>query len=187
MHCRRSHRDADSIPFTSLGVGEPPMGGFSRDLQLVGLASECALELADLAAQLALTRALLLTGQRLPARLEDLVAPPVVERLGDSVLAADIADRSVAAHPRQHDLQLLLRRPAAVLALLAQPSLLVGRAAHAEPDAGQPLRGLPPPPSLPGPSQLTVNTGPGSGPFPVKPPFSIGAALWPQVCVPGAA
>jgi len=39
-----------------------------------------------------------------------------------------------AAHPCQHDLQLLLRRPAAVLPLLAQPNLLVGRAAHAEPD-----------------------------------------------------
>ena len=57
---------------------------------------------------------------------------------------ADVADRPVAAHPRQHDLQLLLRRPAAVLPLLTQPSLLVGRAVHAEPDAGQPLRELRP-------------------------------------------
>jgi predicted ester cyclase len=28
MHRRRSHRDPGSIPFTSLGVGEPPIEGF---------------------------------------------------------------------------------------------------------------------------------------------------------------
>src|SRR5438132_9489018 len=55
-----------------------------------------------------------------------------------------INNRDLHSFPtrRSSDLQLLLRRPAPILALLAQPSLLVGRAAHADPDTGQPLRGL---------------------------------------------
>jgi hypothetical protein len=78
------------------------------------------------------------------------------------VLATDLLHRAVAAQPGQHDLDLLPGRPAPVLALLAQPSLLVGRAAHAEPAAGQSLRRYAPP-RLPGtPSQLPVNAGPGS-------------------------
>src|SRR5580765_9006123 len=79
------------------------------------------------------------------------------------MLAAHIAHAAIATQPGQHDLELLLRRPAPVLALLAQPHLLVGRAAHAEPDAGQSLRRYAPP-GLPGaPSQLHVNAGPVSG------------------------
>jgi hypothetical protein len=94
------------------------------------------------------------------------------------VLAADLLDRAVAAQAGQHDLDLLLRRPAPVLALLAQPRLLVGRAAHAEPAAGQSLR-RDAPPGLPGaPSQLHVNAGPGSGaPVRVAPGCSFGTEV----------
>jgi transposase-like protein len=49
--------------------------------------------------------------------LQNPVTPPVVERLGDPMLLANIPDGAVAAHPRQHDLQLLLRRPTVVLPL----------------------------------------------------------------------
>ena len=49
-----------------------------------------------------------------------LLAPRAVERLGDLVLPAQLRDRAVAAQPGQHDLQLLLRRPTPVLALLAR-------------------------------------------------------------------
>src|SRR6266508_3409478 len=102
---------------------------FSRDLQLIGLAAERPLQLGDLAAQLPLALALLLAGERLPPALEQLLTPAVVERLRDRMLAADLLHRAVAAQPGQHDLDLLLRRPAPVLALLAQPLLLVGREA----------------------------------------------------------
>jgi hypothetical protein len=53
--------------------------------------------------------------------------------------------RAAAAQPGEHDLDLLLRRPAPIRALLAQPRLLLGRAAHPEPGPGQPLRGSAPP------------------------------------------
>src|SRR5439155_20254589 len=90
-------------------------------------------------------------------------AAGVEERVRDLVLTAHVLDGPVAAQAGQHDLDLLLRRPTAVLALLAQPRLLVGRAAHPEPDAGQSLRRYAPP-GLPGaPTQLPVNAGPGSG------------------------
>src|SRR6266511_2016031 len=145
MHCRRSHRDAGSIPFTSLGVGEPPMGGFSRDLQLVRLATQRTLQLGDLAAQLPLTLALVPARERLQAALKQLVAPRVVERVRDLMLATDLLDGTVAAQPGQHDRDLLLGRPRPVLPLLAQPRLLVGRAAHAEPGTGRSLRGSAPP------------------------------------------
>src|SRR3989442_1397841 len=56
------------------------------------------------------------------------------------MLAADLLHRTIAAQPGEHDLDLLPRRPAPVLALLAQPCLLVSRAAHAEPAAGQSLQ-----------------------------------------------
>src|SRR5206468_9839443 len=81
----------------------------------------------------------------------------------DRMLAADLLHRSVATEAGQHDLDLLLCRPTPVLALHAQPSLLVGRAAHAEPTAGQSLRRYAPPGLPGGPSQLPVNAGPGSG------------------------
>src|SRR5207302_11015284 len=91
-----------------------------------------------------------------------LVAPGVEERVRDLVLTAHVLHGPVAAQAGQHDLDLLLRRPTAVLALLAQPRLLVGRAAHPEPAAGQSLRRYAPP-GLPGaPTQPPVNTGPGS-------------------------
>jgi hypothetical protein len=92
-----------------------------RDLELVGLATKRPLQLADPSAQIALAHAFLLARQRGQASLEELVAPAVVERLRDPVLAADLAHAAVALQPGQHDLQLLLRRPAPVLALLAQP------------------------------------------------------------------
>jgi hypothetical protein len=60
------------------------------------------------------------------------------------MLVTDLLHRPVAARPRQHDRELLLR-PAPVLPLLAQPRLLLGRAAHPEPAAGQSLRRYPPP------------------------------------------
>ena len=71
------------------------------------------------------------------------------------------ADEAIAAQPGQHDLQLLLRRPAPILPLLAQPRLLLGRAAHPEPAAGQSLRRYAPP-GLPGettPSGCQRGTG----------------------------
>src|SRR5439155_9906546 len=121
------------------------------------------LELAHPPAQLLLALAPLLAGEPLPARLEQLIAPAVEERLRDRVLAADLPDAAVAAQSGQHDLELLLRRERPVLPLLAQPSSPFGRAAHAEPTAGQSLRRYAPP-GLPGaPSQLPVNAGPGSG------------------------
>src|SRR3954471_2394833 len=82
---------------------------------------------------------------RLAAALEQLLPPAVVERLRDRMLTTDLLHLAVAAQAGQHDLDLLLRRPAPVLALLAQPHLLVGRAAHAEPAAGQSLRRYAPP------------------------------------------
>src|SRR6266511_883146 len=136
---------------------------FPRDLELVRLTTQRPLQLADPPTQLPLAAPLLLARQRFAAALEQLVAPGVEERVRDLVLAANLLDRAVAAQPGQHDLDLLLRRPAAVLPLLAQPSLLVGRAAHPEPAAGQSLRRYAPP-GLPGtPTQLPVNAGPGSG------------------------
>src|SRR5439155_819346 len=136
---------------------------FPRDLELVGLATQRPLQLTDLPAQLPLAAALLLARQRLAAALEQLVAPRVEERVRDLMLTADVLHRPVAAQAGQHDLDLLLRRPTAVLALLAQPCLLLGRAAHPEPAAGQSLRRYAPP-GLPGaPTQLPVNAGPGSG------------------------
>src|SRR6266542_1830803 len=135
---------------------------FSRDLQLIGLAAERPLQLGDLAPKLPLTQALLLAGQRPAAALEQLLAPAVAQRLRDRVLTANLLHRAVAAQASQHDLDLLLGRPTPVLALLAQPHLLVGRAAHPEPAAGQSLRRYAPP-GLPGnPTQLPVNAGPGS-------------------------
>src|SRR5262249_38051607 len=127
---------------------------FPRDLELVGLPTQRPLQLTDLAPQLALASPPLLPGQRFTAALAQLVAPRVVERVRDLVLAADVLHRPIAAQPRQHDLDLLLRRPTAVLPLLAQPCLLLGRAAHPEPTAGQSLRRYAPP-RLPGaPTQL---------------------------------
>src|SRR6266540_2335960 len=163
MHCRRSHRDAGSIPFTSLGVGEPPMGGFSRDLQLVRLATQRTLQLGDLPAQLPLTLALVPARERLQAALEQLVAPRVVERVRDLMLATDLLHRPVATQTGQHDRDLLLGRPRPLPPLLAQPRLLVGRAAHAEPGTGRSLRGSAPPRPSGTPTQLPVNAGPGSG------------------------
>jgi hypothetical protein len=81
----------------------------------------------------------------------------------DRMLATHLADATVAAQPGQHDRQLLLRRPLPILALLAQPRLLVGRAAHAERGAGRSLRGSAPPRPSGTPNQLPVNAGPGSG------------------------
>lgn len=51
---------------------------------------------------------LLLAGVALTARLEQLVAPAVIQHLRDPVLAADILCGPIAAQPRQHDLQVLL-------------------------------------------------------------------------------
>jgi len=82
----------------------------SRDLQLVRLAAKGALELADLAAQLALAEALFLPGQRLPVGLEDL-APALIQGLRERVLTAEITDRPVTAHPlRGSNLPFTLRR-----------------------------------------------------------------------------
>jgi hypothetical protein len=63
----------------------------------------------------------------------------------DLVLTADLLHRPIAAQPGQHDLDLLLRRPAPVLPLLAHPDLLSGQAANPEPPAGQSPRGYAPP------------------------------------------
>src|SRR5207244_1743222 len=79
------------------------------------------------------------------------------------MLATDLLHGTIAAQPGQHDRDLLLGRPRPVLPLLAQPRLLVGRAAHAEPGAGRSLRGSAPPRPSGTPSQLPVNAGPGSG------------------------
>jgi hypothetical protein len=128
-HCRRSHRDARRIPFTSLGVAGMAMSRFPRDLELVGLPAQRPLELTDLPPQLALAAPLLLPGKRLAAAFEQLVAPRLVQRVRDLVLPANVLHRPVAAQPSQHDLDLLLRRPAPVLPLLAQPDRLLGRAA----------------------------------------------------------
>ena len=100
-----------------------------------------ALQLADLPPQLPLAVPLFLARERRSAALEQLVAPRVEERVRDLMLAADLLHRAVAAQPRQHDRDLLLGRPAPVLPLLAQPRLLLRRAAHAEPGAGRSLRG----------------------------------------------
>ena len=78
------------------------------------------------------------------------------------MLAAHLADAAVAAQPGQHDLQLLLRRPLPIPALLAQPRLLVGRAAHPESRPGQPLRGFAPPRLSGEPEDSTVNADPGA-------------------------
>src|SRR5262249_40778205 len=80
-----------------------------------------ALQLSDLALQLPQAGTLLLAGERLQAALEQLLPPRVIERLRDPMLAAALAHRPIAAQPGQHDLRLLLRRPAPVLPLLAQP------------------------------------------------------------------
>src|SRR5439155_1926217 len=76
---------------------------FPRDLELVRLPAERPLQLAHLSAQLLLALALLLAGEPLPARLEQLVAPAVEERLRDRVLATDLPHRAVAAQAGQHD------------------------------------------------------------------------------------
>src|SRR6266516_2815136 len=86
--------------------------------------------------------------------LQQLVAPGIEERVRDLVLTAHVLHGPVAAQAGQHDLDLLLRRPTAVLALLAQPCLLAGRAAHPEPAAGQSLRRYAPPGSPGAPTQL---------------------------------
>lgn len=111
-----------------------------RYVELVGLSPEGALQLPDLLAEILLRLALVLARERGLAALEDLVAPRVVEGLGDVVLPADVPHRSVAPHPGEDDLQLLLR--AAVLPLLCQLDLLGGRAAilGAIPDASSGLR-----------------------------------------------
>ena len=56
------------------------------------------------------------------------------------MLPADVPGAAIAAQPGQHDLDLLLRRAAPILPLLAQPIFSSGRATDAEPDAGHPLR-----------------------------------------------
>src|SRR5207247_2388559 len=119
----------------------PAPHAFPRDLQLVALPTHRPLQPADLPPQLPLAAALFLARQRPAAALEQLVAPAVEERVRDLMLTADVLHGPVAAQAGQHDLDLLLRRPTAVLALLAQPRLLVGRAAHPELDAGRSLRG----------------------------------------------
>lgn len=65
----------------------------------------------------------------LTCRLEDLVAPGVVEGLGDVVLSADVANRTISPQPGEDDLQLLLGREFAVLALLCQLDFRGRRAA----------------------------------------------------------
>jgi hypothetical protein len=70
-------------------------------LSLVGLAAKRPHEVGDLAAQLPLAPPLLLAGEALPARLQQLVAPAVVERLRHRLLAAHLPDAAVAAQPRQ--------------------------------------------------------------------------------------
>src|SRR5439155_25092455 len=99
----------------------PARQGFSRDLQLVRLAAERTLQLGDPATQLPLALALLLARERLQAALEQLVAPRVIERVRDLMLATDLLHGTIAAQPGQHDRDLLLRRPRPVLPLLAQP------------------------------------------------------------------
>jgi hypothetical protein len=81
--------------------------------------------------------AALLPGPLLPARqrhlaaLQQLVAPAVVQRVGDLVITAHLLNRSTATQTGKHDLDFLLRRPGAVLLGLAQRHLL-RRAAHPE-------------------------------------------------------
>ena len=137
---RETERRARSLPASQC---------FPRDLELVGLPTQRPLQLPDLPTQLLHIAALLLAGERAQAALEQLLPPRVVQRLRDPLLPADLPRGPIAAQPGKHDLQLLLRRPAPVLPLLAQPSLLLGRAAHPEPAAGQSLRRYAPP-GLPG-------------------------------------
>jgi len=54
-----------------------------------------ALEFAHASPELLLAVALLLAGELLAAALEQLVAPRVIERLGDLVVAADVLHRPV--------------------------------------------------------------------------------------------
>ena len=96
------------------------------------------------------------------AALKQLLPPRVKERLGDLVLPADVPGAAIAAQGGQHDLDLLLRRPAPILPLLAQPIFSSGRATDAEPDAGQSLRRYAPPGPSDHPTQLAVNTPTGS-------------------------
>ena len=104
------------------------------------------------------------------AALKQLLPPRVKERLGDLVLPADVPGAAIAAQGGQHDLDLLLRRPAPILPLLAQPIFSSGRATDAEPDAGQSLRRYAPPGPSDHPTQLAVNTPTGSRADPPPPP-----------------
>jgi hypothetical protein len=114
-----------------------------RDLELVGLAPERALELRDPLPQLPLALALLLAGELGLAALEQLVAPAVVEGLGDVVLAADVSHRAVPTEPGEDDLELLLGAELPVPALLCQLDLLrsSGRCCESPRTASLPLRG----------------------------------------------
>src|SRR5581483_11192006 len=141
----------------------PARQGFSRDLELVRLLAERPLQLSDPAALLGLQRPLLARLEPLRRRLQRLLAPLAQQALRDPMLTADLDDRAVATQRRQHDLQLLLRGELPILPLLAQPDLLLGRAAHPEPAAGRSLRRYAPPGSPGNPTQLPVNTEPGSG------------------------
>src|ERR1019366_6342887 len=102
---RETGRRASSLPAPQC---------FPRDLQLVGLATQRPLELTDLLPRL------LLAGERGVPALQELLAPVVVERLCDLVLAADLLHRPVPAQARQHDLDLLLGGERPGFALLAQ-------------------------------------------------------------------
>ncbi len=99
------------------------------------------------------------------AGLQQLVAPAVVERLRDRVLTTDLA--SPLRSPRSPASTISSFRCAVNILyfpLLAQPRLLVGRAAHAEPDAGQSLRRYAPPrPSGTPKSATCQHRDPGAG------------------------
>src|SRR5919201_170826 len=69
-------------------------------------------------------RPLAICSRDLAPRLEQLVAPRVIERLGDLVLAADVLHGAVAPQPGKHDLELLLGGELPVPALISQLGLL---------------------------------------------------------------
>src|SRR5260370_27901512 len=100
------------------------------------------------------------------------------------MLPTALLDRPVAAHPGKHDLDLLLRRPRAVLPVLAQRDLLRLSGPCSKPrrtrSAPRPYR--PRLRSRPGSlSQLPVNTSTGSGPvFATR--SAAGLATWIAIC-----
>jgi len=96
-----------------------------------------ALELSDLLPELLLRLALVLAGDSFFPPSGSLSRHPVVEGLGDVVLAADVADAAIAAEPCHDDLALLLGRDFRYLRCSANSISSVER-----PIVGRPAEGL---------------------------------------------